>query len=112
MKQDLKARKPCIELQFILNKLNQGEVEDIKKFAGEFKIDRLHIKPFALSEYAYTKDEIKELIEKFFPTQKEYQGKIAYENKDGSLKLKKRLEICRLPVLGRSNIGASYPSVF
>lgn len=97
MKQSLEAIKPYIKLQFILNKLNQNEVGDVEKFAQEFKIDRLHIKPFALSEYAYTKDEIKELMGKFFPTKKEYQGKIVYENEDNVLKLKKRTKVCSLP---------------
>ncbi|XOB42192.1 MAG: radical SAM/SPASM domain-containing protein [Candidatus Nealsonbacteria bacterium] len=89
-KQNLGLRKPFIELQFILNKFNQNEVKDIKKLAKELKVDRLHVKSFALGEYAYSEKEIKELSKKFYPDTEEYRQKVIYSRKqNGLLKAKK-----------------------
>lgn len=96
-KQNLGLRKPFIELQFILNKLNQNEVKNIKELAKELKVDRMHVKTFSLSEYAYSKEEIKKLSEKFYPDTKEYRQKVRYSRKqDGLLKIKKSLPRCSL----------------
>ncbi|MBU0648612.1 radical SAM protein [Patescibacteria group bacterium] len=82
--------KPYVELQFILTSLNQNEVPLIKEFAKEIGVDRLHIKSFALSEYAYSKEEIKKLSEEFFPLESKYSKKIIYDKKDdGTLDLKR-----------------------
>lgn len=89
-------KMPYLELQFILTKLNQDEVEDIQKLAKELKIDRLRIKSFALSEYAYSKDEIRNLTERFLPNKEKYSGKIRYKNEEGNLALKNKKEICGL----------------
>jgi len=96
MKRGSGRRKPYIEMQFILNKLNQNEVTDIERFAEVCKIDRLHIKPFALSEYAYTKEEIEMLSEKFFPIKKEYQGKILYKKENNGLEIKRQSKVCKM----------------
>lgn len=95
MKKELGAKKPYLELQFILTKLNQGEVEDVKKLAREWGVDRLRIKSFALSEYAYSKEEIKTLSEKFFPTEEKYKAKIRYEKEGGELQQKDAREDCK-----------------
>lgn len=80
--------KPFIELQFILTKLNQDEVAAVKQLAKELKVDRLKIKSFALCEYAYSPQEIKELSEKFLPTAKEYDYKIIFKQEGGKLVLR------------------------
>jgi len=95
-KQALKLRKPFIELQFILNKFNQDEVESIKALAKELQVDRLHIKPFALGEYIYSKEEIKNLTEKFFPDTEKYQSKVQLEKQGDTLKMKTPPRICSL----------------
>ncbi len=96
-KQNLGLRKPFVELQFILNKLNQNEVKDVKKLAKELKVDRLHVKSFALGEYAYSEEEIKGLSKKFYPDTKEYQQKVIYSRKqNGLLKAKKTPLKCSL----------------
>lgn len=96
-KQELKLKKPYIELQFILNKLNQNEVDDIKKIAKKLKVDRLHIKSFVLGEYAYSREEIKELSEKFSPDTKEYGKKVIYFKKqNGLLEPKRHIVECSL----------------
>jgi radical SAM protein with 4Fe4S-binding SPASM domain len=96
-KRELRLRKPYIELQFILNKFNQKEIKEIKKLAKELKVDRLHIKSFCLAEYAYTKEEIKDLSEKFLPDSEKHKEKIIYsKTKEGLLKPKKEIPICSL----------------
>ena len=90
-------RKPFVELQFILTKLNQNEIEGVKKLADLLGVDRLRIKSFALSEYAYSKEEIKNLSDKFLPDHPEYASKIRYEKKDGNFEIKNRKKICNLP---------------
>ncbi|MCK6462530.1 MAG: radical SAM protein [Candidatus Pacebacteria bacterium] len=103
LKKESGRRKPYVELQFILTKFNQGEVEDVKRLAKELGVDRLRIKSFALSEYAYSKEEIKELSEKFLPDDPRYASKIRYEKKGGDLAVKNRKKFCELP---SSNIVA------
>jgi len=95
-KQLLKKRKPFIELQFVLNKLNQNEVEDIKKMAQELKVDNLCIRSFNLGEYAYSDEEIRELSGKFFPDNPKYQQKIRYQKEGDKLKIKSSPITCSL----------------
>lgn len=95
-KQALKLRKPYIELEFILNKYNQNEVEDVKKLAKELKVDRLYLKSFALGEHAYSGEEMKKLSEEFFPDSKKYQEKIRYKKEGDKLKIKKPPTSCPL----------------
>lgn len=95
-KQILKLRKPYIDLQFVLNKLNQNEVEDIKKIAKDLKVDRLCIRSFSLAECAYSKKEIKELSAKFFPDTSKYQQKVRYRKDGDSLKIKNSPQKCPL----------------
>jgi len=95
-KQVLKLRKPFIELQFVLTKLNQNEVEDIKKIAKDLKVNNLCIRSFNLGEYAYSEKEIKELSGKFFPDSAKYQQKIRYERQGDKLKIKNPLLECPL----------------
>jgi len=95
-KQILGLKKPFIELQFILNKLNQNEVEEIKKIAKELKVDKLSIKSFGLGEYAYSKEEIKALSAKFFPDTKKYQQRIRYKKEGNRLKIKDSPRKCSL----------------
>src|SRR3989344_2600904 len=95
-KQILKLKKPFIELQFVLTKLNQNEVEDIKKIAKDLKVNNLCIRSFNLGEYAYSEKEIKELSGKFFPDSAKYQQKIRYERQGDKLKIKNPLLECPL----------------
>jgi len=96
LKQELRKYRPITTLQFILNKLNQDEIPAIKKFCQKNKIDKLYIKPFVLSEYAYTKKEIKELSAKFFPDKDVYDEDIIIYKKDSQgLKPKRRLKKCK-----------------
>ena len=100
-KETIGQRKPFVELQFILTKLNQNEVKDVKKLADSLGVDRLRIKSFALSEYAYSKEEIKILSEKFLPDVPEYAPKIRYEKRARILKIKnkKNFANCRQLIL-------------
>ncbi|MBI4812385.1 radical SAM protein [Candidatus Falkowbacteria bacterium] len=93
-KAELRIKRPIITLQFILNKLNQDEIPAIKEFAAKNKIDKLYIKPFILSEYAYGNAEIKELGEKFLADKDIYDDAIVYKKEGGDLKPKKIYEKC------------------
>jgi len=95
-KKQLKLVKPFTELQFIVNKLNQGQVEDVKKIARQIRADKLHIKSLALNEYAYTKEEIKILAEKFFPNNVKIKTRYI-KIKDKNLILKNQKDQCSVP---------------
>lgn len=95
-KQNSKLRRPFIDLQFVLNKLNQNEVQDIKKIAKDLKVDRLTIRSFNLGEYAYSEKEINDLSVKFFPDTEEYSQSIRYKKEGGRLKVKNSPKECPL----------------
>lgn len=94
LKQKLGKKRPIATLQFILNKLNQDEIPAVKKFAKENKIDKLYIKPFILSEYAYSKEEIKNLGEKFLADKDIYDEDIVYKKDEQGLKPKMEFKKC------------------
>lgn len=94
LKQKLGKKRPIATLQFILNKMNQDEIPAIKKFAQENKMDKLYIKPFILSEYAYSKDEIKKLGEKFLADKDVYNEDIVYKKDEQGLRPKADYKKC------------------
>ena len=95
LKQELKVKRPIATLQFILNKLNQDEVPAIKKFAEEHKIDKLYIKPFILSEYAYTKDEVNYLASRFLADKDIDDDSIVYKKDQEGIKPKAEYDTCK-----------------
>ncbi|MFH1575569.1 MAG: radical SAM protein [Candidatus Nealsonbacteria bacterium] len=95
-KQALALKKPFIELQFVLNRLNQNEVDDIQAIAKNLKADHLCIRSFGLGEYAYSENERKELSDKFFPDTSKYRQKIRYQEDGGKLKIKNAPVKCPL----------------
>lgn len=91
--------RPYIELQFILNKLNQKQIPEIKKWSKVWDVNRLRIKSFGLAEYAYSREEIKELSEKFLPEKIEdenYKNKMIHQKEDGEVKMKRSNKKCSL----------------
>lgn len=94
-KQELKKKRPIATLQFILNKMNQDEISAIKKFAKDNKVDKLYIKPFILSEYAYGKNQINELSEKFYPDKDIFDEAVVYKKDGEGLKPKNDYKKCR-----------------
>jgi radical SAM protein with 4Fe4S-binding SPASM domain len=88
-------KRPITTLQFILNKLNQDEVPAIKEFAKANHIDKLYIKPFILSGYAYTEDEAARLSEQFFADKDVEDEHIVYKKEDQSLKPKMIYNDCK-----------------
>ena len=105
LKKETGKSRPMTTLQFILNKFNQNQVEEIKEFAKNNNIDRVYVKPFILSEYAYDKNQIYELADKFFIDKDVYDENVVYkkpssaeasEGKDGfGLVPKKEYKTCR-----------------
>ncbi len=84
--------KPFIELQFIVTKLNQNQVEEVKKLAKELDVDRLHIKPLAISECAYPESERNMLMDKFLPTN--WDAKIRYLRDEKGIITRRTLTHC------------------
>jgi radical SAM protein with 4Fe4S-binding SPASM domain len=82
LKKELNA-KTFVEIQFIANRFNQNEIEKIKKFSKENKIDKLFIKTFGLCGYFYTPKERAYLLNKFVPTRKDVAKR--FSEKDCSL---------------------------
>ncbi|MBU1131203.1 radical SAM protein [Patescibacteria group bacterium] len=88
MKKKQKLIKPFTELQFIVTKLNQDEIPLIKDFAKQIGIDRLRLKSLSLGEHAFTKEEMNDLTEKFFPDSKSV--KVRYQKDSaGALHVKR-----------------------
>jgi len=94
LKKEMNIKRPIATLQFILNKLNQDEIPDIKKFAIDNNIDKLYIKPFILSEYAYPKEEINYLANKFLADKNIYDDEIVYEKDADGIKPKTDYKKC------------------
>lgn len=95
-KQTLKLKKPFVELQFVLNKLNQNEVEDVKVLARKLKVDRLCIRSFGLGKYAYSEEARQTLADKFLPDDPKYQRNIRYKKTKGELNIKNSPTVCPL----------------
>jgi len=93
-KQELGRKRPIATLQFILNKLNQDEIDDIKKFSSDNKIDKLYIKPFIMGEYAYSREEIKDLSERFYPDKDIYDDAVVYKKDEQGLKPIEEYKTC------------------
>ncbi|MDD5750374.1 MAG: SPASM domain-containing protein [Candidatus Pacebacteria bacterium] len=94
LKQEMKKHRPVVTLQFILNRYNQDQIGDIKKFAKEIGSDKLYIKPFILSPYAYSEEERKALARKFFPTKDVYDEEIIYKKENEELTPKRTPKKC------------------
>lgn len=98
-KQKCELDRPYIELQFILNRLNQDQISEIKKWAKIWNVNRLRIKSFTLCEYAYSTEERKILYEKFLTTKKRddgYEKKNIFEKKGDSFEIKRKSQDCNL----------------
>lgn len=94
LKKEKKVAKPILTLQFILNKLNQDQVDGIKKFSKDNGIDRLYIKPFILSEYAYSNEKINDLADKFFIDKDVTDDNVVYKKDSHGLKPKRKIDNC------------------
>jgi MoaA/NifB/PqqE/SkfB family radical SAM enzyme len=93
-KAELNKKRPITTLQFILNKLNQDEVPAIKEFALKNKIDKLYIKPFIMSGYAYQAEEIVDLSEKFLADKDINDEFIVYKKDEQGIKPKSDYQKC------------------
>ena len=86
-KKKLGALLPFIELQFIIMKHNEHEVDKMKKIAEEIGVDKLTLKTVTL-EIENSRKEL-EKMEQFLPAREEY-GRYAKSEKE--LKIKKTLK--------------------
>lgn len=86
-KKKLNLRLPFVELQFVLMKHNEHEVDKIKRIAEEIGVDKLTLKTATL-EIETSKEELKKM-EQFLPTKDKYRR---YLKGAGKLKIKKPVE--------------------
>jgi len=93
-KQELNKKRPIATLQFILNKANQEQIKEIKDFCKVNRIDKLYIKPFILSEYAYSDQEVADLSSKFYPNKDIEDEYIVYKKESNKLKPKTDYKKC------------------
>lgn len=82
-KKRLKSKLPFIELQFVVMKHNEHEVEKMKKIAEEIGVNKLTLKTVTL-EIENAKDQ-REKMEQFLPDREEY-GRYAKDKKDLAVK--------------------------
>ncbi|MDP3990738.1 MAG: radical SAM protein [Candidatus Nealsonbacteria bacterium] len=83
-KKKLKSRLPFIELQFVIMKHNEYEVDKMKKIAKDIGVDKLTLKTVTL-EIETSKEEL-EKVKEFLPTKEEYNR---YLKSEKELKRKK-----------------------
>lgn len=69
-KKRVHSKFPFVELQFILMKHNEHEVDKIKKIAAEIGVDKLTLKTVSL-EIEHTKEELKKMTD-YLPRKEEY----------------------------------------
>ena len=86
-KKKLKLRLPFIEIQFILMRHNEHEVEKMKKITKDIGVDKLTLKTATL-EIETSKGEL-EKMEQFLPTKDEYRR---YMKNEKELKSKKPIK--------------------
>ena len=81
IREQKKSKKPFIELQFLVLKTNEHQIEEIKKIAEDLKIDKLSLKSAQI--YNYKNDVL------FIPKKKKYSR---YKNINGKWQLKNTLK--------------------
>jgi len=91
-KRRLRKAKPYIELQFIVTRYNENEIEDINKLAEKMGVDRLHFKSLYLCSHVYGSDERERLAEEYLPKRKDVKNR--YEVSDGITICKWRSATC------------------
>ena len=79
-KRNQNLSKPFVELQFIVMKQNEHQINDLKKYARELGIDKLTLKTMQVSSYQNAIN--------FLPKNKKYSR---YTIENSSVKLKKKL---------------------
>ncbi len=100
IKREIKSLVPFVELQFIINKFNQDEIEDIKRFAKKNYINKLHLKTFGLVGFLYSNKKRLQLLEKFAPSKEIYSR---FEKlPKGEYKIKKQSAYCSSPTMAIS----------
>ena len=80
-KQKLKKKKPFVELQFIVMKHNEHQIEDLFAYGKALKVDRVLLKTVQISNPAN--------IDSYLPSNEKYRR---YNIKDGKLILKNKIK--------------------
>ena len=70
-KKEKKSKKPFIELQFIITKQTEMEIEEFKKLGSMLNVDNLKFKTYKLTCSGRSKDSIK-LLKGYLPTDNRY----------------------------------------
>ncbi|MFH1314433.1 MAG: radical SAM protein [Candidatus Eisenbacteria bacterium] len=73
LKRKLRVASPLIELQFLVMKHNEGDIEKVRELADEIGVDRLAFKPVGFNNADWGREEIVSEFRKFEPAQEKYR---------------------------------------
>ena len=85
-KKQKNLKKPIVEIQAIVTRYNEDEIEDFKKLKDTLGVDRLRFKSFSLCGHILDEDEQQRLADEFLPRKAE--SKSRYDLQDGHFVLK------------------------
>ncbi|MDD3079467.1 MAG: radical SAM protein [Paludibacter sp.] len=80
LRKQLASRSPLIEIQFVVFKINEHQISEIKKLAKTLKVDRLSLKTAQLYNFEHG-HELMTSIDKFSRYKRLSNGKYAIKNK-------------------------------
>jgi MoaA/NifB/PqqE/SkfB family radical SAM enzyme len=88
LKRKLDAKSPLVELQFLVMKHNEGDMERMRSLADDLGVDRLAFKPVGFNNADWDREEIKTRFLEFEPTLEKYR---IYKHVDGKLTWEKEV---------------------
>jgi MoaA/NifB/PqqE/SkfB family radical SAM enzyme len=88
LKRKMQVGKPVIELQFLVMKHNEGDIEKMRKLADDLGVDRLAFKPVGFNNADWDREEIVREFLEFEPTQEKYR---IYKHEDAMLTWEKEV---------------------
>jgi len=94
--------KPFVELQMIVSKINQHEVEEFKVLGKQLGVDKVVFKSIAIPTWLYDEKESQALKEKYFPK----FGKIRYSKEEPTIGEMRVKQFGKCPFAKRSIIFA------
>jgi len=83
-KKKQRSLKPLIELQLIVTKINEHELQSFSQLAKELGVDKVEFKTLALPKWIYSEKDISEIQQKFFPLREKARYNAALELKEKS----------------------------
>lgn len=73
MKRKMQVRHPLVELQFLVMRQNEDQIDKMRELAKDLGVDKLSLKPVTFNNADWERDEIISLFKEFEPTQGMYR---------------------------------------